>query len=334
MLFNQLKILLLFLIFPCCILAAPSELSKTGLYDDIIQKSLNPNIRFFSPQYPLWTDGALKMRWIQLPEGSKINTAKGDNWIFPNGTKLWKEFSFKGPDGIIRRIETRLMEKLQDGTWNFSTYLWNEEETDATLVPESGVPNYYQINQEVTYDIPPKTACIFCHQQKGFDPVLGFSALQISPVRDPDAIHGTPLPLDMTTLEELQANDLVTHHVSKWPQIAESKENPLQKRIFGYFYGNCASCHNPQGSIPMFNLKNEEAILEDTIGKLTRFYKIPNMQDGETFYIKPGNLDASAILYRMKATDSHRMPVIGTKIVDELAVEILEDYIKNFISVN
>ena len=41
----------------------------------------------------LWSDGAKKQRWIQLPPGEKIDVADLDNWQFPKGTKLWKQFT-------------------------------------------------------------------------------------------------------------------------------------------------------------------------------------------------------------------------------------------------
>src|ERR1043165_6412078 len=55
----------------------------------------------FSPQYPLWSDGAHKRRWIYLPPGTAIDASRLDAWEFPIGTRLWKEFSLGGP------IETR-----------------------------------------------------------------------------------------------------------------------------------------------------------------------------------------------------------------------------------
>jgi hypothetical protein len=332
--------LLLFLTNPRVVLSQES-LSQTGLYSDIVSKIVHYQNRYFSPQYPLWTDGALKKRWILLPEGTKIDTSDINNWKFPNGTKLWKEFSFKQADGTIKRIETRLMEKLPDGKWKFSTYLWNEDETEAMLATEDGILNYYIINKEVTYDIPSKRACIFCHSQNESDPVLGFSALQISPFRDPDAIHGTPLTPEMTTLKTLQSSDLVTHPISTWPQIISSQENPLQKRIFGYFHGNCASCHNPRGSVRFLNLSlrhqvgiqfaNEEPAYVTAVGVKTQDFQIPELSPGESFYVKPGDPAASAILFRMKANNLSHMPPVGTKIIDTVGVETLQEYIKKFL---
>ncbi len=81
----------------------------------------------FAPQYPLWSDGASKRRWIHLPPGTAIDASRADAWEFPLGTRLWKEFSYG------RRVETRLIERLADGSWRFAAYVWNDEGTDAVL---------------------------------------------------------------------------------------------------------------------------------------------------------------------------------------------------------
>src|SRR5512141_1865735 len=45
----------------------PKNLSETGLYSDISTKTIAATNLMFSPQYPLWSDGARKKRWIYLP---------------------------------------------------------------------------------------------------------------------------------------------------------------------------------------------------------------------------------------------------------------------------
>ena len=77
----------------------PPTLQETGLYSDFATLEVDPRHLAFSPQYPLWTDGAAKRRWISLPPGSAIDGSDPDAWVFPVGTRLWKEFSFGGPAG-------------------------------------------------------------------------------------------------------------------------------------------------------------------------------------------------------------------------------------------
>src|SRR5688572_13616865 len=81
----------------------PERLSASGLYSGPATESLAPDVRSFRPRFELWSDGASKRRFIWLPPGTQIETSDMDEWQFPVGTKLWKEFT---RDGV--RVETRL----------------------------------------------------------------------------------------------------------------------------------------------------------------------------------------------------------------------------------
>jgi hypothetical protein len=98
----------------------PERLSETGLYVVGSTKAIHPDNLAFSPQYPLWSDGATKRRWLRLPPGTYIDASRPDAWVFPPGTRLWKEFS------VGRRVETRMIERLADGSWRFAAYVGNQ----------------------------------------------------------------------------------------------------------------------------------------------------------------------------------------------------------------
>src|SRR5512135_153247 len=110
----------------------PVRLSDTGLYQRGSTTLVRAGVIAYSPQYPLWSDGTRKRRWIYLPPGTAINASHVDAWEFPVGTRLWKEFGYGG------RIETRMIERLRGGAWRFASYVWNAEGTDAVLAPEDG----------------------------------------------------------------------------------------------------------------------------------------------------------------------------------------------------
>ena len=110
----------------------PPTLRDTGLYADWATKTVAAGNLPFSPQYPLWSDGAAKSRWLHIPKGRFIDGSDPDVWKFPVGTKLWKEFAFGA------RAETRFIEHTRSG-WQFATYVWNEDESEAVLAPEGGI---------------------------------------------------------------------------------------------------------------------------------------------------------------------------------------------------
>ena len=159
----------------------PERLQDTGLYSDWTTRTIGADKLPFSPQYPLWTDGAAKSRWMHIPPGKFIDATNPDVWRFPVGTRFWKEFRF------ARRAETRFIEHTRTG-WQFATYVWSEDGSEATLAPETGIRYSVPINDDVRHAIPSRTDCRACHEA-GPVRALGVTALQLSTDRDPNAPH-------------------------------------------------------------------------------------------------------------------------------------------------
>jgi hypothetical protein len=145
----------------------PSDLRCTGLYADFAAKTISPTAREFAPALVLWSDGAAKRRFLELPPGSKIDTADMDEWIFPVGTKVWKEFTVGA-----KPVETRLFTKVEPARWAFTTYIWNSEGTSA-IRRDDGQPNAVG-----TYEIPNTVHCSQCHNGHA-DRLLGVDAISL-----------------------------------------------------------------------------------------------------------------------------------------------------------
>ena len=61
-----------------------------------------------------------------------------------------------------RRVETRMIERLDNGDWRFSAYAWNDEQSDATLVsPDKGRTLTSPGGRR--YRIPSEADCRACH---------------------------------------------------------------------------------------------------------------------------------------------------------------------------
>ena len=151
-----------FLVLFCLAAAAhaapplPERLEDTGIGEATLE---------FTPRHALWSDGSAKRRRLYLPPGGAIDKSDPDAWQFPAGTKAWKEFSRDG-----RRIETRMIERLADGSWRFAAYEWNAQGTHARLAPAAGVP---------ALGIPSRADCLACHEGAPV-PILGYSAVQLA----------------------------------------------------------------------------------------------------------------------------------------------------------
>jgi cytochrome c553 len=310
---------------------APRLLSQTGLYADAATLKIDSRNRTFSPQYPLWSDGATKRRWVRLPEGSQINVADLAKWELPVGTKFWKEFSFNG-----RKVETRFLWQTAKDRWVFASYAWNDAQTDAELASESGISNIAEIADGKRHRIPSVGECRACHDSNRTE-TLGFDALQLSTDRDPNALHAEPLTSEMVTLKTLVDENLITPRradlVSAPPRI--NATSPETRSALGYLSTNCGSCHNSAGSIASLglNLKHSigaecSAAIATTVGQRGHWV-VPEAQE-ESRIINPGRPDASALLRRMKSRRPlSQMPSIGTVVADREAIERLTAWIAN-----
>ncbi len=310
---------------------APDTLAETGFE--------SAPLLSFSPQYPLWSDGAKKRRWISLPPGAIINTSDMSQWVFPIGTQVWKEFSFRVPRGNrFVRVETRYMKKVAPQIWIFATYAWDREERQATKAPDIGIKDRFPIAYGISHDLPRIAQCISCHGNGSKrEPIIGFQALHLSPLRDHRAIHAEPFTAEMVTLRELVDRRLVTHRPPLWDLIPRSIINPLQSRVIGYMQGNCAYCHNPNGFAAFTGLflnhefgnrvPKDENLWRTAINSPTTGFEIPGLPEGLTYRIRAGDARSSAIVYRMK-TQGHRMPPFGTKLIDTRGIRLVEAYVR------
>ncbi len=308
----------------------PQNLQDTGLYADFESLRVDPKHLAFAPQYPLWTDGAIKRRWISLPPGTAIDGSDPDAWNFPVGTRLWKEFSFNG-----QRIETRYLERQADGQWLYAAYAWSSDGREAQLVSERGRSAAYPLAGGRSHAIPGVSDCKVCHQG-GRSEVLGFSALQLSPERDPGALHTEARPdpgVDLNSLVEkgllvglprsLQENP---------PRIAAG--SATERAALGYLHGNCGHCHNEQGSLKNLGLflrhvseANDQPALASTIGQPVKT-PAPGQSPDAVLRIEPGHPDQSGLLQRVASRyPALQMPPLGTEVVDGEAAELLRRWI-------
>lgn len=148
---------------------APDELACTGLYANFETREISTTARPYAPAVPFWSDGYDKTRWIELPEGQPIDASDVDEWKFPVGTKVWKEFRFGE-----RKIETRLLWKAKEDRWVKAAYVWSE---DGKTARRSGGKTLTVGG--LAYRVPDVDGCNECHQGRR-DALLGFEAVSLA----------------------------------------------------------------------------------------------------------------------------------------------------------
>ena len=313
------------------IAAAPATLMETGLYQS--PGLVDSRNRPFSPQYPLWTDGAAKRRWIQLPAGSAIDASDVHEWRFPTGTKVWKEFSFGG-----RKVETRFLWKTGDDSWEFASYVWNAEGTEAALAPADGLPRVAEVAPNRFHNIPAVDQCRACHVSIRTE-LLGFNALQLSTDRDPNALHAEPLEPGMITVRTLvQEERFVPAQadlVSDPPRIAARTAD--ERALLGYLAGNCGACHNRQSDLAPLGLywKHGDMAVHgsDALTGLSAHrtkWQVPGVPEGESRVVDPEQPEQSAMLRRMRSrSPASQMPPMGTAVQDREAIQLLTRWLES-----
>jgi hypothetical protein len=274
-----------------------TELRCTGLYADWPARTIASGVTEYDPGLHLWSDGAVKTRWIYLPPGSTIDTSDMDEWQFPNGTKFWKQFVV---GGVL--IETRMIHKIAafpdagpyQGGWYLTTYQWTADGT-ATSELTVGAMNV----TDAGYEIPSQVKCLQCHGGRE-DDVMGFEAVSLS---SPDA-GGLPM-------RTLIADGLLTDP----PDAALTiPGDPTQAAALGYLHANCGvPCHNAGGgeaNTTGFHMRLDV----DTLGSVestdtyltgwgvrTTEFQVP----GDTSTVRLAQCDApqSCVYYRMDRRD-------------------------------
>jgi hypothetical protein len=295
----------------------PDKLSQTGLYTEIASKTLNPNVRQFEPQYPLWSDGAVKTRWVYLPECEPIDTTDMDDWDFPVGTRMWKQFELNG-----QLLETRLIHRFGpgDNDWVKLAYQWNATDSDADALIAGGTDTKGE-----GWSIPALDGCDRCHgpyPAGGGTPAryLGFGALQLS--------HTLPgVSLDDLTNEGALSNP------PSGPFTVPG--TPVDQDALGYLHANCGNCHNSSPNGVVFPTMDLRLTTSDTDPTQTAAYiNLVNVMpalfvgQGCNYRVHGGDYADSCIHLRMNTRGNNdQMPPLGTFIVDPAGLSSIEAWI-------
>jgi len=313
----------------------PNQLSQSCLYTDVNLQNISPQLKMFTPNYQLWSDGSNKSRWIYLPDNTQINSSDPDRWIFPVGTQVFKEFrQTTNHSNKEIKVETRHLQKIKSGfgadSWMISTYLWDESQKDAYL--SDAAKNVL----DTDHDIPSRENCIDCHKGNT-DFILGFDAIQLSDKQGEFAFgHGPKRQSNEWTLQSLLIDKRLTQPIAM-PVLPGT---PLEQKVLGFLHANCGNCHNKLGYAAEQEAEHlifRHELAFDTLAK-TNVYKTAVNQKTRNFtavpYIALGAdsdelaLYKSALYLRMNSRDEdYRMPPLATEKVDYQALSLIHQWL-------
>jgi hypothetical protein len=296
-----------------------------GLYADGSCSRLAAHVRSYRPKYELWSDGAIKERFIYLPPNTQIDTTNPDRWAFPEGTRLYKTFSVDG-----KRVETRVIEKTAApasvDSWTFTSYAWSDDELTVAAANPAGESNVLG----TTHDIPSQAQCKSCHTMPNLDAPNGFGAIQLNHEHTATSLRYL---IDAGLLANGTNSELnVTLDSARIPG------DDTAQAALGYVHANCGHCHGgptPKAGLAMWSMVGVKDVSDAPLFKnascqcLARWQGRKNPAgDPYVFRVLSGHADESGIIGRMSVRASgEQMPPIGTEVVDDKGVAAVSAWI-------
>ncbi|MDB6125657.1 MAG: hypothetical protein JWQ71_4650 [Pedosphaera sp.] len=323
----------------------PTLLSQTGVFTNLIDLSPVEGLIPYNVNSPLWSDGALKSRWLAVPNNGEpyaanqqIGFSATGEWTFPIGTVFVKHFELEVDEtnpAVKKRLETRLLVHGTNDTYYGLTYKWRADNSDADLLTNS-------LNEDIvittatgtrtqTWYYPSRQDCMICHNPNA-NFVLGVKTRQLNG----DFIY----PETGTNDNQLRA----LNHVGLFnPALDESlipsyasmvhvtnTSASLDTRMRSYLDANCAQCHRPNGVVqanfdarfdtPLIN----QGIINGTVGNTLGITGAK--------VVAPSDVNKSIMHSRLNTTGANKMPPLARSIIDTNAVATLQAWINSFVS--
>jgi putative heme-binding domain-containing protein len=328
--------------------AFPTKLSATGLFSSVKGHKLADGVYPFDVNVSAWADGATSERFVALPnkeavkwhdERQKIGYVE---WlpfslVFPKDSVLGRTLTLELEPGKTKRIETQLLH--YDGAfWQAYTFAWNDDQTDAELVPADGIEKYFTVadkrvpggKREQTWSFASRTQCLTCHTPWA-EVTLAFNLDQLNkPVGGKNQLAtmcelGMIERLDKAKMPKEAFTDANTSKLPKHTDPHNEKEN-LNDRARSYLHVNCSHCHRNGGggSVP-FELTKGSDLKQVLDVKPTR----GDFGITDARIIKKGHPEQSTLLYRMAKFGKDRMPHIGAEVPDVSSITFLFAWVRS-----
>ena len=320
---------------PAAIAAAqpPTHLSAYRFFRDAGAREPNAGVTPYDLNTALWSDGALKFRYVYMPPGAQARYNSETVFEFPVGAVLIKTFAFaadmRRPTENLRFLETRLLIRRVEG-WVALPYVWNEAQTEATLAPAGAITpvNLTDVDGAAValeWAVPNRNQCKGCHDRAGAITPIGPSARNLNR----DFAYTTGASNQLSAWARTGLLDSAPADAPRVPVAYDSTSGSVAARARAYLDVNCAHCHNPVGPAHTSGLDLSWS-QQDPIrwGVLKRPVAAGRASAGFDFSIEPGHPERSILLHRMESTDPGvMMPELGRQRVDPRAVALMREWI-------
>ena len=210
------------------------------------RRQIDPRNRAFSPQYPLWSDGAHKSRWVFLPDDAVDRCADRADWNLPGRHALLERVQVRRSQGgdaacCGRQARRTGLPPATSGTPSRPTRRSRRRKacrTSPRLRPVVRTASRHApIAWRVTVRSGPPRSASTCCSCRPTAIRMRFTASRSSP--------GMVTLATLVREERLAPLDRTL--VSQPPRIAT--RDPQTRAVLGYFAANCGTCHNGSDEI-------------------------------------------------------------------------------------
>ena len=289
------------------------KLSDYRLFRDAGATRPNGRVAAYMLNTPLFSDYAVKHRYLFVPQGRSAAYRADGVMEFPVGTALVKTFAT--PDHFI---ETRLLIRKANG-WVAQPYVWNADGTEAVLKRAGTILPVIMATPDgmkaVSWSVPNVNQCKGCHAQ-GHDMVpIGPTAWNLGPSQlrqwaRRGLLRGVPPVLPVAP---------------RW----DDAKAPVAARARAYLAVNCAHCHSAKGPASnsgLFLDFGQADQVASGIGK--RPVAAGRGSGNREFDIVPGHPDQSILAYRVESTEPGvLMPELGRTLAHAEGIALIRAYI-------
>jgi len=321
--------------------ALPSILSQTGVFADTTNLVPTSGLLPYSPNVPLWVDGAVGNRWLALPFDGGLDTpdqqvgfATNGQWSFPSGTvfvqNLFLATDETNSNAPLRRLETRLLVRdLNSGVYGV-TYKWRPDNSDAdrlvnSLSEDILITNVTGIRTQTWY-YPGPSDCPACHTPVA-NYVLGVNTRQLNGAFTYPSSGITDNQLRVFNRLGLLNPGIDEASIPGYAQLASltNQSSSLTNRVRSYLDANCAQCHQPGGTGPTLDGRYDTPMASQNIIDSA---VLDNLGYDNARVVAPRDIWRSILYQRANSTNNLiKMPPLARNLVDTNAMAIIAAFI-------
>lgn len=320
----------------------PAQLSLTGVFSNTPAMTVVNGLIPYLPNTPLWSDGALKTRYVAVPNngglitpGQQVAFSPTNYWTFPAGTVFVKTFQLNtdtSNPNALRRLETRVLVRDINGAVYGVTYKWRPDNSDADLLSGSLTENILITNatgvSTQTWYYPSPADCLTCHTPVA-NYVLGVNARQLNGSQTYPATGVTDNQLRTWNRLGLFNPAFDEAAITNFPQLSAltNLTASLEQRSRSYLDANCAQCHQPGGTGITFDARYTTPLASQNI---TNYPAAFNLGYDNACIVKSQDVWRSTIWQRVNTTNNTiKMPPLARNLIDTNAVAVLGAWINS-----